>query len=143
MMCPLRCARMPGSTAFVMAIRPNRLVSNIRRTSASSPSSTARAVAVASIVHQHIDGAEFRQRGFDGIGDLRRVRHIELQHERRRFMTLGEVRMVSGLRAVMTVLKPLAIAALAMSRPMPLEQPVMNHVGMNELQSRKWKPVFG
>jgi hypothetical protein len=38
---PRRRARMPGSTALIIATAPKKLVSNSRRTSASSPSSTA------------------------------------------------------------------------------------------------------
>lgn len=40
-MAPLRRARMPGSTALIMATVPKKCVSNSARTSASSPSSTA------------------------------------------------------------------------------------------------------
>ena len=39
--CPRFWARMTGSTARVMAARPKKLVSNIARISASSPSSMA------------------------------------------------------------------------------------------------------
>ena len=72
--CPLRCFRMPGSTAWVMAARPKKLVSNMAANLIVLALLGRRQIAVAGVVDQHVDAAEFGLGLLHRLGDLRPIR---------------------------------------------------------------------
>ena len=82
-MAPDFCARMIGRTARVMAARPKTLVSNMARMSRVVALLDRREVAVAGVVHEHVDAAELLPSSPSTAGgDLGRLVDIELQRQR-------------------------------------------------------------
>src|SRR5712672_4798932 len=76
MMCPALRSRKYGSTALVMMMTPNRLVSICARKSASDVFNGAH-ITVAGIVHEHVQASEGCNRRLEGRLGLRFIGNIQ------------------------------------------------------------------
>ena len=107
---PDRRARNCGSTAWIIAIEPNVLVSNISRTVAIGVVSKAPNAADAGVVDEHVDRAGGLERGRDAVG----VGDVEREHAQ----PTGAGRTSSrGVRMVAMTFQPCAWKWRAVARP--------------------------
>src|ERR1022692_1120526 len=129
-MCPLRCERIPGSTRRVIAASAKKLVSNILRISSSAPSSTAAEYPCpALLTSTSMPPNAFSARATASCRCLASVTSNASANE-----VSGYARTMSaicaGLRAVATQRWPFSRTRSASALPSPVEQPVMNQMGV-------------
>ncbi len=124
--CPLRRFRIPGSTARVMRDSPKKLISNMRRTSASSLSSTAPKYPMPALFTSTSIPPKCCSALFTDASTSTGLVTSSWSTSARSPLPDAMSSTLAGSRAVTTVRNPRSSACFASSRPKPVEQPVMN-----------------
>src|ERR1700693_1607606 len=125
-MCPFRRFRIPGSTARVMRESPKKLISNMRRTSASSLSSTAPKYPMPALFTSTSIPPKCCSALFADASTSTGLVTSSSSTSARSPLPFAMSSTFAGSRAVTTARNPRSRNILASSRPKPVEQPVMN-----------------